>query len=84
MASHNSQALEMYLPGINIHLDGTSIFHSTTSFLLQLVQAMSELVTVKLDENFLAWKEQILFVIRGYGFEDYITRLSLLFLLNLS
>lgn len=75
MASHNSQASEMHPPGINTHPGATSIFHSTTSSSSQLGQPMSKLVTVKLDdENFLTWKQQILFAIRGYGLEDYITK----------
>lgn len=36
---------------------------------------MSKLVTAKLDdENFLTWKQQILFAFWGYGLEDYITK----------
>lgn len=75
MATSNSQAFETHPLGINIHPSGTSIFHSTTSSSLQLVQPISKLVPVKHEDgNFLTWKQKILFAIRGYGLEDYITK----------
>lgn len=70
MAAANSPLSGLPIPpAINLpsHDDnqaGASVFHSTTSSSVQLIQPRSKLVTVKLeDENFLTWKQQILIAI---------------------
>lgn len=66
MAALNSPSSEVPIPlATNLSPDENQasafIFHSTTSSSIQLMQPMSKLVTIKLeDENFLSWKQQIL------------------------
>lgn len=73
MATLNSQAFESHPPGIDVQPGGTSVFHSSTTSSLQLIQPTSKIVTVKLEDgNFLTWKHQVLIAIRGYGLEDFI------------
>lgn len=80
MTAINSSVAELpILPTKNVPSSGdnqvgTSIFHSKVSSTIQLIQPVSKLVKVKLeDENFLIWKQQVLIAIRGYGLEDFIT-----------
>lgn len=85
MAAINSPTAESpILPTLDVPASGdnqvgTSILQSTVSSAIQLIQPMSKLVTVKLeDENFLIWKEQVIIPIRGYGLKDFITSHSVI------
>lgn len=57
---------------------GISVFHSKASSSVQLVQPMSKLVTVKLEDgNYLTWKQQVLTAIGEYGLEDFLIGTSI-------
>lgn len=73
MVALSSQKYESHPPSINVHASGSSIFHSTTSSSLQLVQPMSKIVTAKLEDgNFLTWKQRVLIAIWENDLEDFI------------
>lgn len=76
MAAGNDNFSESQnLPNVNLFSTGdNSVFHSTNSSSVQLVQPMNKLVIVKLEDgNFLTWKQQVLIAIHSYGLEDSIT-----------
>lgn len=54
MTTLNSQASESHPPRIDVQLGGTSVFHSSTTSSLQIIQLANKIVTVKFeDANFL-------------------------------